>query len=205
MPLVDGWLKEAFDKRVRMNANSMTLATVDPEGRPTARIVLCKKIDTEQGWLDFYTNLRSPKGRHLERLPYAAVVFHWDALVLQARVSGPVTLIPDEEADAYFESRPLQARLSAITSDQSEPIESREALLSKFRELASRYGVGPETTDASVPRPKHWGGYRLWAEQVELWVGLPDRLHDRAIWTRTLHAGEDGFAGGPWKATRLQP
>jgi pyridoxamine 5'-phosphate oxidase len=179
MPLIDEWMAEAFARRVRMNANSMTLATVDPDGKPTARVVLCKKIEAEQGWLDFYTNLRSPKGRHL--------------------------LIPDEEADAYFESRPLQARLSAIASDQSEPVESREALLRKFRELAAHYGVGPETTEASVPRPKHWGGYRLWAEQVELWVGLPDRLHDRAMWRRTLRAGENGFAGDPWQATRLQP
>jgi pyridoxamine 5'-phosphate oxidase len=203
--LLHAWLEEAFAKGVQQNPHAVTLATTDPDGRPSARVVLCKEIDVEEGWILFYTNLRSRKGQALERSPYAAVVFHWDALGRQARLEGPVTLVSEEEADAYFASRPLNARIAAIASEQSEPIESRESLLRRFDEVASSLGIPPGAEDASVPRPKHWGGYRVWAERVELWVSRPDRLHDRGEWTRRLRANRGRFVGGPWKAARLQP
>jgi pyridoxamine 5'-phosphate oxidase len=108
-----------------------------------------------------------------------------------------VTLSPDAESDAYWHSRPPDARVVAAASDQSRPIESRAAFLAKVEREASR--------GADIPRPKRWGGYRVWAERVELWVGQPARAHDRALWTRTLTATDDGFRGGAWRANRLQP
>ena len=176
----------------------MTLATVEPDGRPSARLVLCRGIDTQAGWLVFYTDRESAKGKALAAHPYAALVFHWDALERQIRVDGPVTLAPDADADAYWATRPADARVAAIASAQSGPLASRAALLEKIEGTARRSG-------ADLPRPPRWGGYRVWAERIELWVGQPARAHDRALWTRTLARASDGFRGGVWHATRLQP
>jgi len=176
----------------------MTLATVDPEGRPSARMVICRGLDVREGWLVFYTDRESAKGRALDVHPYAALVFHWDAHERQVRIAGPVTRSPDPESDAYWNARPRDARIAATASDQSCPIESRAAFLAKVEREARRAGD-------DIPRPKRWGGYRVWAERVELWVGQPARAHDRALWTRALAPSGDGFSGGPWRATRLQP
>ncbi len=176
----------------------MTLATVDPDGRPSARMVICRGFDAGAGWLVFYTDHESPKARALEKTPYAAVVFHWDALERQIRIEGPATMTLDEDSDAYWRTRPLDARIAAIASLQSQPIESRAALLARMTQAATSEGAEP-------PRPARWGGYRVWAERVELWVGQPARVHDRARWTRALTVAPDGFTGGPWSATRLQP
>jgi pyridoxamine 5'-phosphate oxidase len=195
LPLLGAWLQEA--SAVIRNAHAMTLATVDAEGRPAARMVICRGLDVREGWIVFYTDRESAKGKALEVNPYAALVFHWDAHERQVRVAGPVTLSPDAESDAYWHSRPPDARVVAAASDQSRPIESRAAFLAKVEREASR--------GADIPRPKRWGGYRVWAERVELWVGQPARAHDRALWTRTLTATDDGFRGGAWRANRLQP
>ncbi len=176
----------------------MTLATVDPEGRPTARMVLCRGFDARAGWIVFYTDRESAKGQALDLTPRAALVFHWDAHERQVRIEGPVTLAPDPDSDAYWKSRPPDARVAASASDQSRPIESRAAFLAKVEEEAKRSG-------GEIPRPKRWGGYRVWAERVELWVGQPARAHDRALWTRSLAPIGAGFSGGPWRSTRLQP
>jgi pyridoxamine 5'-phosphate oxidase len=130
--------------------------------------------------------------------PRAAVVFHWEALERQVRIEGPVTEAPDGMTEAYWRSRPLDARIAAVASDQSEPIASRAAMLAKIEAAAARFGDAP-------PRPARWIGYRMWAEQVELWVSQPARVHDRAAWTRALTPAGGGFAGGAWQATRLQP
>jgi pyridoxamine 5'-phosphate oxidase len=196
LPLVKTWLGDAT-AAVR-NATSMTLATVDPDGRPSARMVVCRGFDPVAGWLVFYTDRESPKGHALDKTPYASVVFHWDALERQIRVEGPVTLAPDADSDAYWATRPRDARVAAIASDQSQPIASRAALLARVAEATASAGAEP-------PRPARWGGYRVWAERVELWVSQPARVHDRARWTRTLTPARDGFTGGPWSATRLQP
>src|SRR5207248_8028027 len=105
---------------------------------------------------------------------------------------------PDSDSDAYWNSRPRDARVAAAASDQSRPIESRAAFLTKVEQEAKR-------SAGDIPRPKRWGGYRVWAERVELWVGQPARAHDRALWTRALARAGDGYAGGPWSVTRLQP
>ena len=196
MPLLEQWLAEATGA-IR-NAIAMTLATVEPDGRPAARMVLCRGLDARAGWLVFYTDRGSDKGRALATNPRAAAVFHWDAFERQVRVEGPVTLAPEADSDAYWASRPREARVAAAASEQSHPVVSRAAFLSRVAETAARF-------DGDVPRPERWGGYRIWAERIELWVGQPGRAHDRARWVRALEPAADGFRGGPWHATRLQP
>lgn len=176
----------------------MTLATVAPDGRPSARMVLCRGFDARAGWLVFYTDRESAKSRALDLNPRAALVFHWDAFERQARIEGPVTRAPDADSDAYWKSRPPDARIAAAASEQSRPIASRAAFLAKLEETAKRFG-------GDAPRPERWGGYRVWAERVELWVGQPARAHDRGLWTRSLTRTDAGFSGGPWHSTRLQP
>ncbi len=215
--VVNGWLAESWKLRQQPNPNAMVVATVDPDGQPSARVVLCKEIVPQPGYLVFYTNYLSRKGRQLTQNPRAAAVMHWDALHRQVRVEGPVVKTPEADSDAYFASRAWQSRLSAWASQQSEPIGSRKELQSAVTEAAKRFGApAPEggTADATagegqtivVPRPAHWGGYRLWADSVELWVEGDARIHDRARWTRSLTMQADGSVGaGPWTATRLQP
>jgi pyridoxamine 5'-phosphate oxidase len=204
--VLDAWLAEATARAVQPNPNAMTLATVDEQGRPDARIVLCKDIDPLAGSVTFYTNRTSRKGRELGATPRAALVFFWDTLDRQVRVEGPVTLVSDAESDAYFRTRHWQSRLGASASDQSQPIESREALLGKVMMKAMELGIDLDNPEkAEIPRPDHWGGYRVWAERVELWISGPGRVHDRAAWTRTLSQTADGWTGGAWSATRLQP
>ena len=196
LPLVESWLKEAAS--VAKSATAMTLATVTPDGRAAARMVICRGFDVKAGWLVFYTDRESEKGRDLERHPQAALVFHWEALERQIRVDGPVTLAPDVDSDRYWATRPRDARVAAVASRQSRPLGSRAELLARVADVARQH-------TADIPRPRRWGGYRVWAEQVELWAGQPARVHDRARWTRTLTRNGDTWAGGPWYATRLMP
>jgi pyridoxamine 5'-phosphate oxidase len=196
LPLVESWIGEA--RAAVKNATSMALATVDPDGRPSARMVICRGFDPIAGWFVFYTDRDSRKGRGLAAHPRAAAVFHWDVFERQVRVEGPVTPAPPEQVDQYWNTRPADARIAAIATEQSRPIASRAAVLALVEDAARRFGPEP-------PRPDRWVGYRLWAEQVELWVGQPARVHDRAVWTRALTPARGGFAGGPWESTRLQP
>jgi pyridoxamine 5'-phosphate oxidase len=178
----------------------MVLATATREGLPSARVVLCKEISPHPGFLVFYTNYLSRKGRELDANPRAAVVMHWDHLHRQIRVEGRIVKAPDSDSDAYFASRALESRIGAWASKQSEPLPARQALLDAVSAARGRFG------GATVPRPPHWGGYRLWADAVELWVEGDSRIHDRARWTRTLTPNANGdFDAGPWQATRLQP
>lgn len=206
------WLAEACRRRATPNANAMTLATATPEGMPSARIVLCKEIAARPGYVVFYTNYGSRKGGELAANPRAAAVLHFDALHCQVRIEGVVERSPPQESDAYFASRPLQSRIGAWASEQSAPIASRAALRAAVTAAAQRFNVAAdpalkgEPPEPAVPRPAHWGGYRLWAQAVELWVQGEARLHDRARWSRRLDrlAGEH-IAPGPWTVTRLQP
>lgn len=177
----------------------MALATVGSDGSPSARMVLCRGLDPEIGWLAFYTDGESEKGRSLATRPRAALVFYWEPFERQVRVEGPVTPAPVADSDAYWRSRPRESQLAAATSLQSAALGSREELVAAYEETARRH----EGRD--VPRPARWGGYRVWGERVELWVGQPGRLHDRARWVRALTPDGEGFAAGPWSATRLQP
>lgn len=206
MPMFKAWFDEAHARKAQPNPNAMALATIDPDGRPSLRIVLCKDIDISRGSITFYTNRTSRKGVALETHPRAAVVFHWDVFDRQVRIEGPVTHTTDAESDAYFASRSVASRIGAWASDQSRPIASRGELLAKVASAVARHGVNlANPFSTGVPRPAHWGGYRIWAESVELWMGSNVRVHDRARWTRTLTRAGDGYTGSAWSATRLQP
>jgi pyridoxamine 5'-phosphate oxidase len=137
---------------------------------------------------------------------------HWDAMHRQVRLEGPVTLAPSTDSDQYFASRAWPKRIAAWASAQSDPVSSRAALLQAVAEAAARFGTptpgspgADESQEFDVPRPPHWGGYRLWAEAVELWVEGDARVHDRARWVRPLTRTPEGFRPGAWVATRLQP
>lgn len=199
--LVADWLGEALQRQDQPNPNAMVLATCDAEGRPSARVVLCKKIEPVPGLVRFYTNYHSRKGRELAARPRAAVVFHWDHLHRQARIEGPVQRASAADSDRYFASRDRDSQLGAHASVQSQPLASRQTLETRLAEVRACY---PEGT--TPPRPAHWGGFELWAEAVELWVEGESRLHDRARWQRHIEAGPSGLlVAGEWSATRLQP
>jgi pyridoxamine 5'-phosphate oxidase len=200
------WFDEARRRSAQPNPDAMVLATADAEGRPSARVVLCKKIAAEPGYIVFFTNCESRKGRELSRCPRASAVFHWDALRRQVRVEGPVVRSPDAESDEYFATRALDSRIGAWASRQSEPLMSRAALAAQVRAVANRFGVKPGDTTGQVPRPPHWGGYRIWIESIELWMEGANRIHDRAVWTRDLRSAPDNsFNANAWRSTRLNP
>ncbi len=167
---------------------SMTLATADREGRPSARVVLLKGVD-ERG-LVFYTNYESRKGREIAENPRAALVFYWAPLDRQVRVEGTVEKTSREESEGYFLSRPLGSRLGAWASPQSRPVSGREELEGKVREAGERFGE-------EVPLPDGWGGYRVRPETIEFWQGRPNRLHDRLVYSL--------LPGGGWRIERLAP
>lgn len=214
LALVARWLADAWAARRQPNANAMVLATSTPDGHPSARVVLCKDIVPQPGYVVFYTNYQSSKGRQLTHNPRAAAVMHWDALGRQVRIDGAVVQSPAAESDAYFASRSWDKRIGAWASAQSEPVPSRAALERALAATAQRFGTpipGSAGADQGlkieVPRPPHWGGYRLWADAVELWVeGTRGRMHDRARWTRALKAAPGAaFEASAWQVTRLQP
>jgi pyridoxamine 5'-phosphate oxidase len=197
-PLAVAWLNDAFAARLQPDPHAIALATVDEAGRPEVRFVLCKALEPETGSLVFYTNKQSPKGRALVANARASAAFLFGPQQRQMRISGPASDASDAEADAYFETRPLDSRIGAWASAQSEPIASRAELEGQYGRQAARFGVRDGDANAAVPRPPHWGGYRIRAERVELWRSRPGRLHDRAIWVRELPSGA-------WQAQRLQP
>jgi pyridoxamine 5'-phosphate oxidase len=169
--------------------NAMTLTTVTPEGRPSARMVLLKGFDGES--FVFYTNYRSEKGQHLAANPWAALVFWWAELERQVRIEGMVERVSGAESDAYFHSRPMGSRLGAWASPQSEIVRDRAHLETRLQALEAEY------CDRTIPRPPHWGGFRVIPDRIEFWQGRPSRLHDRLRYQRQ----EDGS----WQRDRLAP
>ena len=180
------WMVEAIHAQVP-EPTAMTLATVDSHHRPSTRVVLLKGMDA-RGFV-FYTNYQSRKGRDLAANPAAAVTFLWKELERQVRVEGIVEKVTDEESSAYYATRPLGSRIGAWASPQSEPIENRAWLESRWKDLTEKYGEHP-------PRPPHWGGYRVMPHYLEFWQGRRSRLHDRMAYTRE---------GNAWKVARLAP
>src|SRR5271156_4094044 len=173
-----------------VNPDAMTLATVDADGLPNARMVLLKGFD-ERGFV-FYTNLGSVKGHELADAPKAALTFYWKSLQRQVRARGDVEPVSAEEADAYFTSRPRMAQIGAWASKQSAPLESRMAFEKAIARNAAKFAIG------TVPRPPFWSGYRVMPQEIEFWQERLYRLHDRIAFTRADPAA-------PWSKTRLYP
>ncbi|MGA7778187.1 MAG: pyridoxamine 5'-phosphate oxidase [Paraburkholderia sp.] len=184
----DAWFAQAVDAQLP-EPNTMTLATVDSRGRPSARIVLIKVVD-ERGFV-FFTNYESRKGRELADNPFASLLFYWIELERQVRIEGTVVKTSAAESDQYFQSRPLGSRIGAWASEQSQVIESRSILEAREKEISAQYGDHP-------PRPPHWGGYRLVPDAIEFWQGRPSRLHDRLLYTRSADSSD-------WQIARLSP
>lgn len=183
------WFQQALDADL-LEPNAMTLATATPDGKPTARIVLLKEV-SERGFV-FYTNYESQKGQQLITNPYAALVFLWDKLERQVRIEGEVEQLSPQESEAYFRSRPRASQLGAWASEQSGVIASREVLEQKLADLQAQY-----QDDSAIPRPEHWGGFRVIPNRIEFWQGRPSRLHDRLVYN-----WQDN---GSWQLTRLAP
>ena len=208
------WLAAATSDKVQRNPNSMSLVTVGSDGKPSARIVLCKSFEADPGYLVMYTNYQSHKCREMEQNPNVCVLFHWDSMGRQIRIDGTAVQSPAAESDAYFASRDGGSQLGAWGSDQSRPIESHEALIRQIRgraaeqgvSLAEDHGTRVAEDSAAIARPPHWGGMRIWASSIELWIEGTDRIHDRALWTRKLTRQAEGeFSVTAWTGTRLQP
>ena len=181
------WFEEAAASGI-VEAERMALATATPDGRPSVRIVLLKGIDDDG--IRFFTNYDSRKGRELDANPRAAATLYWQPLSRAARLEGPVERLTAEESDAYFASRPRGAQIGAWASAQGTVLRDRAELEGRVAEVEARF---PD----DVPRPDHWGGYRLRPEAVELWQGRPDRLHDREHFLLQ--------SDGSWRSERLSP
>jgi pyridoxamine 5'-phosphate oxidase len=182
------WLDQALVAGVA-DATAMVLATATPDGRPSGRVVLLKELD-ERG-LTFFTNYLSRKGRQLTANPHAAMTFFWPEVERQVRAEGQVEIIPAAESDEYFRSRPLESQLGAWVSAQSAVLPGgRAELEQRLADLTARFA------EHDVPRPPHWGGYRMAPSAVEFWQGRPGRLHDRLLYT---------WSGTQWRIERLSP
>jgi pyridoxamine 5'-phosphate oxidase len=181
------WYQKAWDKEPA-DAHAMALATADADGFPNVRIVLLKGFDAD-GFV-FYTNMESQKGQELAVNARAALCWHWKSLKKQIRVRGPISVVSDEEADAYYATRPRDSQIGAWASDQSRSLGSRFELEKRIARFGAKYALG------KVPRPAHWSGYRLTAERIEFWEDRPFRLHDRLVYTRDNEA---------WRTEKLFP
>ncbi len=182
--LFHDWYTEARTTEIN-DSNAMALATADAEGRPSVRMVLLKGYDA-RGFV-FYTNREGRKAGDLAANPHVALLFHWKSLRRQIRIEGPVDLASDDESDAYFASRGRDSQLGAWASDQSRPLDARATFEARFAEVQARFEGQP------VPRPPHWGGYRVTPERIEFWLDREHRLHERRVFTRAGDGWQEGM------------
>jgi len=181
------WWDEALQSEI-LEVNAMALSTITAAGRPSARIVLLKGFD-QKGFV-FFTNYESDKGIQLQRHPYASLVFFWKELERQVRIEGTCSRTSDQESDEYFQSRPLGSRLGAWASPQSRTIPNRDILQHNMEELKAQYAHD------TIPRPPHWGGFRVQPDRIEFWQGRSNRLHDRILYEKNETS---------WRTSRLAP
>lgn len=181
------WLEEAIDSKAA-EPNAMSLATVSEDGTPNSRIVLLKGVGERT--IRFFTNFESRKGRDLEANPFAAVSFWWPELERQVRIKGSIKKVSRQESDTYFQSRPRESRLGAWASNQSTEVVNREKLREEYEKVSKRF------KNTTIPTPEFWGGYDIYANEIEFWQGRPSRLHDRILYT---------YGNDTWKFKRLQP
>ncbi|MEN9951745.1 MAG: pyridoxamine 5-phosphate oxidase [Bacteroidota bacterium] len=181
------WWEEAVQSAI-VEVNAMALSTVSPEGRPSSRIVLLKGYN-EEGFV-FFTNYTSDKGRQIENNQYVSLLFFWKELERQVRIEGTASQVAAEESDAYFDSRPVGSRLGAWASPQSQKIADREILDKELEKITAQF------SEQQIPRPPHWGGYRVKPTKIEFWQGRSSRLHDRILYELTDEQ---------WQISRLAP
>ena len=207
--LLQSWLNEAMELDLQPNPDTMAIATSNSQGLPNVRMVLCKEINTEEGYVVFYTNYNSVKSLEIKENPKCSALFHWDKLGYQIRIRGEILQSPDEENDTYFASRHLGSQVGAWASNQSNPVEDREALDDQFKKILDRFNLTSESitrNEKKIPRPPNWGGYRLWIEEIEFWLNQKDRLHDRLHFRRALTISSEGIeTENKWTVKRLQP
>lgn len=189
LALFDRWFQEVSEKGGVAEVNAMTLSTSDANGSPHSRVVLLKDIDN--GGFVFFTNYNSAKGKSISQNPRVCLSFFWPNLERQVIISGKAEAISDRKSDTYFQERPRGSQIGAHVSEQSKPIQSREVLDKMLSELEAYY------KDKPIPRPQHWGGYRVNPNSIEFWQGRPNRLHDRIVYSLTN--------GGSWHTQRLSP
>ena len=182
------WMSEAEKNEIN-DPNAVALATVNEFNQPDVRMVLLKEFNNN-GFI-FFTNLDSKKGSDLKKIPKASMCFHWKSLLRQVRISGEISLISDKEADEYFNSRPYLSRIGAWSSNQSKPMETRDAFLNRIEKYKNKF-----TDQNNVPRPNHWSGFMLSPKRIEFWKDVKGRLHQRLEYLKELNS---------WKKNILYP